>query len=62
MVRKRLPAEEGLPAEQLPEGADINGDGVVSEDEFMELMDGDMDLSGDPEQEVSRELLRLKKK
>ena len=44
------------------EGADINGDGVVSEDEFMELMDGDMDLSGDPQQEVSRELLRLKKK
>ena len=28
----------------------------------MELMDGDMDLSGDPQQEVSRELLRLKKK
>lgn len=54
--------EEGLPADQLPEGADINGDGVVSEEEFMELMDGDMDLSGDPEQEVSRELLRLKKK
>ena len=59
---EEAPAEEGLPAEQLPEGADINGDGVVSEDEFMELMDGDMDLSGDPQQEVSRELLRLKKK
>ncbi|QBP06167.1 portal vertex of the head [Synechococcus phage S-B68] len=58
---EEAPAEEGLPADQLPEGADLNGDGQVSEDEFMQLMDGDMDLSADPEQEVSRELLRLKK-
>ena len=55
------PAADGIPAGELPEGADQNGDGVVDESEFTELMDGDMDLSGDPEQEVSRELLRLKK-
>ena len=56
----------GIPADQMPPGADANGDGSVSEDEFVQQMQaGDLDLSGDPETmpapPVSRKSLDLKK-
>ena len=58
-------ALNGLPAEGLPPGADADGDGQVSETEFVQMASGDLDLSGDPgtpvTQPVSRKSLDLKK-
>ena len=53
--------EEGIPADALPPGADQDGDGQVSEEEFLQVAQGDLDLSGDPSQKIDPEMLRLKK-
>ena len=39
--------------------ADLNGDGEVTQEEAEKYYEGDMDLSGDPEQEMSPEVLKM---
>ena len=55
--------QEGAPAQedpnQPPPEADLNGDGQVSQDEAEQYYEGDMDLSGDPEQPMSPEILKM---
>jgi hypothetical protein len=55
------PDEEGAPEEggegELPPEADLNGDGEISAEEA-EMYEGDMDLSGDPEQAMTPEILK----
>ena len=51
--------EEGGEEGALPPEADLNGDGEISPGEAQAYMDGDMDLSGDPEQPMNDEVLRM---
>ena len=50
--------EEGG-GEELPPEADANGDGQISPEEAEGYVEGDMDLSGDPSQPMSPEILQM---
>ena len=52
-------AQEAPGGQELPPEADLNGDGEVTQDEAEKYYEGDMDLSGDPEQPMSPEVLKM---
>ena len=52
-------AQEAPGGQELPPEADLNGDGEVTQDEAEKYYEGDMDLSGDPEQAMSPEVLKM---